>query len=99
MCRVQNLIQLICDVKMMRRAVIEIGYDAEKLPLGKLSKAHIHKAIAILKDIEAAVKAGTAVLCYAVLCYAVLCCAHLSSLCLVSPWVCVCLFLFVCFST
>lgn len=52
---VQDLISLICDVKMMKKQVIEIGYDAEKMPLGKLSKAHVQRAIAVLKKIEQAI--------------------------------------------
>jgi len=31
----QNLIDLICDVKSMEDAVIEMKYDAKKAPLGK----------------------------------------------------------------
>ena len=33
--RVQSLVSLICDVGMMRRQMMEVGYDANKLPLGK----------------------------------------------------------------
>lgn len=34
--RVQDLIKLICDLKMMKDAMLEVGYDADKLPLGKV---------------------------------------------------------------
>ena len=33
--RVQSLVSLICDVGMMKRSMMEVGYDANKLPLGK----------------------------------------------------------------
>ncbi len=35
--RVRSLIELICDVKMMEEQMKEIGFDARKMPLGKLS--------------------------------------------------------------
>lgn len=31
----QSLIELICDVKSMEKAVMEMQYDAKKAPLGK----------------------------------------------------------------
>ena len=34
----QNLIRDIYNMKMMEKSVVEVGYDAKKLPLGKLSK-------------------------------------------------------------
>lgn len=37
----QNLVKLICDLNMMKQQMVEIGYDAKKLPLGKLSKKTI----------------------------------------------------------
>ena len=41
--RVQDLIKLIFDMKMMNNQMKEIGYDAKKMPLGKLAKASIMK--------------------------------------------------------
>ncbi len=32
--------------------MIEVGYDAKKLPLGKLSKAHVSKGYKVLKEIS-----------------------------------------------
>lgn len=42
--RLRDFVQLICDVNMMKSRMVEIGYDAERLPLGKLSKNHIQVA-------------------------------------------------------
>lgn len=50
--RVEDLIKLICDVKMMNYQMKEIGYDPKKLPLGKLTQNHISRAYNILQDIE-----------------------------------------------
>ncbi len=44
------------DTEMMERELKEIGYDAAKLPLGKLSKSVITKAYAVLKAIETALE-------------------------------------------
>ncbi|KAL6505035.1 Poly [ADP-ribose] polymerase 2 [Orobanche gracilis] len=41
--RIAKFISLICNMSMMRQQMMEIGYDAEKLPLGKLSKSTILK--------------------------------------------------------
>ncbi|KAH9305750.1 hypothetical protein KI387_010154, partial [Taxus chinensis] len=43
--RVAQFISLICNVSMMKQQMMEIGYNAEKLPLGKLSKSTILKKI------------------------------------------------------
>jgi hypothetical protein len=56
--RVQNLVKLICDLKMMKDAMLEVGYDANKLPLGKLSKEHIKKGYQALQDLADVIKAG-----------------------------------------
>ncbi|KAL6564174.1 Poly [ADP-ribose] polymerase 2 [Orobanche minor] len=39
--RIAKFISLICNMSMMRQQMMEIGYNAEKLPLGKLSKSTI----------------------------------------------------------
>ena len=36
--RLQALVQLICDVKSMEDAVMEMKYDARKAPLGEKNK-------------------------------------------------------------
>ena len=50
--RVQALISLICDMQMWKAQMIEIGYDANKAPLGKLSKETIKKGYEALKQIS-----------------------------------------------
>lgn len=57
--RIQDLIRLICDLDMMKQQMIEIGYDANKLPLGKLSKEHIKKGYAVLQQISLVINNGT----------------------------------------
>ncbi|KAK6941001.1 SAP domain [Dillenia turbinata] len=49
--RVAKFISLICNVSMMKQQMLEIGYNAEKLPLGKLSKSTILKGYNVLKRI------------------------------------------------
>ncbi|KAA8549149.1 hypothetical protein F0562_000833 [Nyssa sinensis] len=49
--RVAKFISLICNVSMMKQQMMEIGYNAEKLPLGKLSKLTILKGYDVLKRI------------------------------------------------
>ncbi|GFO25409.1 poly [ADP-ribose] polymerase, partial [Plakobranchus ocellatus] len=54
--RLQDLVQLICDVKSMEDAVVEMKYDAKKAPLGKLTKTQIKAGYEALKDIETLIK-------------------------------------------
>ncbi|KAI3682761.1 hypothetical protein L1987_82991 [Smallanthus sonchifolius] len=49
--RVAKFISLICNVSMMKQQMMEIGYNAEKLPLGKLRKATILKGYEVLKRV------------------------------------------------
>ncbi|XP_073144779.1 poly [ADP-ribose] polymerase 2 isoform X2 [Henckelia pumila] len=49
--RVAKFISLICNTDMMKQQMMEIGYNAEKLPLGKLSKSTILKGYDVLKRI------------------------------------------------
>lgn len=49
--RVAKFISLICNISMMKQQMIEIGYNAEKLPLGKLSKSTILRGYDVLKRI------------------------------------------------
>ncbi|CAN6467702.1 unnamed protein product [Victoria cruziana] len=50
--RVAQFISLICDISMMKQQMLEIGYNAEKLPLGKLSKSTIMKGYEVLGRIS-----------------------------------------------
>ncbi|KAJ8303190.1 hypothetical protein KUTeg_019586 [Tegillarca granosa] len=49
---VKDYINLICDVKSMEDAVIEMKYDAKKAPLGKLTEDSVKAGYAALKKIE-----------------------------------------------
>ncbi|EAS06926.2 poly(ADP-ribose) polymerase family WGR domain protein (macronuclear) [Tetrahymena thermophila SB210] len=49
--QVISLMSLIFDMNMFNNQMKEIGYDAKKMPLGKLSKDNINKAYGILKDL------------------------------------------------
>eukprot|EP00250_Pteridium_aquilinum_P005423 c15513_g1_i1 orf=287-2428(+) len=51
--RVAQFISIICNTNMMKQQMMEIGYDANKMPLGKLSKATILKGYEALKQIAA----------------------------------------------
>ncbi|WVZ71182.1 hypothetical protein U9M48_019798 [Paspalum notatum var. saurae] len=50
--RIAQFISLICNINMMKQQMVEIGYNAEKLPLGKLSKSTILKGYDVLKRIS-----------------------------------------------
>ncbi|KAK2457173.1 poly(ADP-ribose) polymerase [Trifolium repens] len=43
--RIAKFISLVCNLSMMNQQMMEIGYNANKLPLGKLSKSTIFKVI------------------------------------------------------
>ncbi|KAK1354197.1 Poly [ADP-ribose] polymerase [Heracleum sosnowskyi] len=49
--RVANFISLICNVSMMKQQMMEIGYNANKLPLGKLSRSTVSEGYKVLKKI------------------------------------------------
>ncbi|XP_022152261.1 poly [ADP-ribose] polymerase 2-like isoform X2 [Momordica charantia] len=49
---IAKFISLICNISMMKQQMMEIGYNAEKLPLGKLSKSTILKGYEVLKRIS-----------------------------------------------
>lgn len=51
--RLQDLMNLIFDLKNINRTLAEIGYDAKKMPLGKLSQNNIRQGLEVLKEIEA----------------------------------------------
>jgi len=50
--RVQDLVQMIFDKKMMANTVAAMNYDIKKQPLGKLASKTIKVAFKILKEIE-----------------------------------------------
>ncbi|CAG8520900.1 3017_t:CDS:1, partial [Cetraspora pellucida] len=50
--KIQNIIKLIFDVSLWNDTMVELNYDASKLPLGKLSKNTITRGYEILKSIE-----------------------------------------------
>ncbi|KAK8565495.1 hypothetical protein V6N12_059055 [Hibiscus sabdariffa] len=49
--RVAKFISVICNISMMKQQMMEIGYNADKLPLGKLSRFTILKGYDVLKRI------------------------------------------------
>ena len=55
---VQDLIKLMFDMKMMNNQMKEIGYDAKKMPLGKLAKSSIMKGYEALKGLMDEIKGG-----------------------------------------
>ncbi|KAK3164340.1 hypothetical protein QOZ80_1AG0016250 [Eleusine coracana subsp. coracana] len=50
--RIAQFVSLICNISMMKQQMVEIGYNADKLPLGKLSKSTILKGYDVLKRIS-----------------------------------------------
>lgn len=53
---VKKLIELIFDLKMMNKQMIQIGYNTKKMPLGKLSKKSIQKGYEILEKLMKEIK-------------------------------------------
>ncbi|CAJ1969733.1 unnamed protein product [Sphenostylis stenocarpa] len=56
--RVARFISLVCNVSMMNQQMMEIGYNANKLPLGKLSKSTILKGYEVLKRLANVIDKG-----------------------------------------
>lgn len=52
----QDLMKLIFDVNIMNNTMKEIGYDAKKMPLGRLGESTIKEAYGVLNQLSAAVK-------------------------------------------
>jgi poly [ADP-ribose] polymerase len=48
---VKRLVQLIFDLNMMKKQMMQIGYNAKKMPLGQLTQNHIQKGFTILKKL------------------------------------------------
>jgi poly [ADP-ribose] polymerase len=56
---VQSLMQLIFNQQYMNDAMSDLNYDADKMPLGKLSKATINRGFQTLKDLAALLQGAT----------------------------------------
>lgn len=52
----QRFINLIFDVNIMNSTMKEIGYDAKKIPLGKLGESTIKEAYQVLNSLSKALK-------------------------------------------
>ncbi|CAK67664.1 unnamed protein product (macronuclear) [Paramecium tetraurelia] len=50
--KIKELVRLIFDMKMINNQMKEIGYDAKKMPLGKLAASTINKGFDVLKKIS-----------------------------------------------
>ncbi|KAJ2995448.1 Poly [ADP-ribose] polymerase 2 [Globomyces sp. JEL0801] len=50
--QLKGLMELIFNMKMMEEQMNTMGYDAKKMPLGKLSKSNIQKGYNVLKQIS-----------------------------------------------
>eukprot|EP00124_Ichthyophonus_hoferi_P005104 Ihof_evm1s667 gene=Ihof_evmTU1s667 len=57
--RVQELMKMICNVNTYKETVLSMKFDANKMPLGKLSKAQVRKGYEALKIIEGLINKGT----------------------------------------
>jgi len=55
---VRKLIELICNVRMMEEAMVELKYDGQKAPLGKLTTEQIRAGYVALKAISDIVDSG-----------------------------------------
>ncbi|KAJ9595723.1 hypothetical protein L9F63_013086 [Diploptera punctata] len=55
---VQKLVQLIFDVEIMKKVMMEFELDLQKMPLGKLSKKQIQQAYEVLTDLQELIKKG-----------------------------------------
>lgn len=53
---VKNFVNLIFDIGMMNDHMKKIGYNINKMPLGKLSKQSINKGYKILKELHSEVE-------------------------------------------
>lgn len=55
---VKAIIELICDVRVMEEAVVEMKYDAKKAPLGKLTTEQIKAGYLTLKHIDTLIQSN-----------------------------------------
>ncbi|KAF2315027.1 hypothetical protein GH714_037613 [Hevea brasiliensis] len=53
--QIANFISLICNTDMMKQRMQQLGYNAERLPLGKLSRSTILKGYDVLRRISDAI--------------------------------------------
>ena len=56
--RVQDLMEIIFDGKMMAKTVTKLNYDVQKKPLGNLSTQVLKQGLKVLKQIEDMIKTG-----------------------------------------
>jgi len=49
---IQSVVRMLFDVKQMQRVLLEMDIDMDKMPLGKLSRAHIQKGYDCLSEIQ-----------------------------------------------
>lgn len=49
---VQHFVEMIFDIKMLNKTLVELKIDISKMPLGKISKNQISKAYSILNDLQ-----------------------------------------------
>lgn len=53
--KIQDVVRMIFDISAFKNIMVELNYDASKLPLGKLSKNTITQGYQVLKRIEAVI--------------------------------------------
>jgi len=58
--RVQAFVRLIADVKMMESQMREIGFDPNKMPLGKLKKATVMQGYQVLQELSTLIVGASA---------------------------------------
>jgi len=58
--RIQDLIRVFFDVQAIKKTLAEMSIDLEKMPLGKLSRAHIKSGYAVLTEVQAELEKGAA---------------------------------------
>ncbi len=48
----QSLISFIFDMKLIEKSVVQVGYDAQRLPLGQLDQETVLEGYKYLREIE-----------------------------------------------
>jgi poly [ADP-ribose] polymerase len=59
--RVQSLVSLIADIRMMEMHMREIGFDPNKMPLGKLKKTTVMQGYKVLQELSQLIVGGSAI--------------------------------------
>jgi poly [ADP-ribose] polymerase len=54
--RVQDIVNLMFDVTMIKRQMQDMSIDVKKMPLGKLTRSHIQRGYEVLRKIEEVLK-------------------------------------------